>query len=150
MEKTILDNSATPAKHADYVPRDEALLARLHNHHVRKFVVRTEDKLREHFAGEIAAARARGLAPVFDFEPGDDDDEMSPQAEAAPLPKHRTRKPSLTKALREAKKAGLSVTGATYTAAGSVSLSFGEAVKSNGNDLDQWLAGRHENPTKGH
>ena len=49
----------------------EALLARLHNDHVHKFVVRTEDKLREHFAGEIAAARARGLAPVFNFEPGE-------------------------------------------------------------------------------
>jgi hypothetical protein len=61
----------------------EALLARLHNDHVHKFVVRTEDKLREHFAGAIEAARARGLAPVFDFEPGDDDDEL---VEPAPAP----------------------------------------------------------------
>jgi len=128
----------------------EALLARLQNDHVHKFVVRTEDKLREHFAGEIAAARARGLAPVFNFEPGDDD-----LVEPAPAPRrgapkpHRIRTPSLTKALREAKKAGIPVTGATFTA-DSVSLSFGEAAKSNGNDLDQWLAGRHESPIKGH
>ena len=129
----------------------EALLARLHNDHVHKFVVRTGDKLREHFAGEIAAARARGLAPVFNFEPGDDD-LVEPAREprrGAPKP-HRIRTPSLTKALREAKKAGIPVTGATLAADGGVSLSFGEAVKSNGNDLDQWLAGHHENPTKGH
>jgi hypothetical protein len=67
----------------------------------------------------------------------------------APVPQRRQRKrsPSLTKALREAKKAGIPVTGVTFTA-DSVSLSFGEAAKSNGNDLDQWLAGRHENPTQ--
>jgi hypothetical protein len=29
MEEPTLNNSATPAKHADCVPRDEALLARL-------------------------------------------------------------------------------------------------------------------------
>jgi hypothetical protein len=70
------------------------------------------------------------------------------RVEPAPAPRRqRKRSPSLTKALREAKKAGISVTGATFTA-DSVSLSFGEAAKSNGNDLDQWLAGRHENPTQ--
>jgi hypothetical protein len=79
----------------------EALLARLHNDHVHKFVVRTEDKLREHFAGEIAAARARGLAPVFDFEPGDDDDELVD----APAPR-RQRKRSLAKVCEAARKAG--------------------------------------------
>jgi hypothetical protein len=96
---------------------------------------------RAHNAGAIAAAHARGLGPVFNFEP-------APQPAPRRRP-HRTRPPSLTKALREAKKAGIPVTGATFTA-DSVSLSFGEAAKSNGNDLDQWLAGRHENPTKGH
>ena len=65
----------------------------------------------------------------------------------APVPR-RQRKRSLTKALREAKKAGISVTGATLTADGSVSLSFGEAAKSNGNELDEWMAGRHENSTQ--
>jgi hypothetical protein len=131
----------------------EALLARLHNNHVHKFVVKTEDKLRAHMAGAIEAARARGLAPVFNFV---DDELVEPAPQPAPrrskggAPKpHRTRTPSLTKALREAKKAGIPVTGATFTA-DSVSLSFGEAAKSNGNDLDQWLAGHHENPTKGH
>jgi hypothetical protein len=44
--------------------------------------------------------------------------------------------------LREAKKAGIPVASATLTADGSVSLSFGEAVKDNGNDLDRWLARR--------
>jgi hypothetical protein len=112
----------------------------IHNQDVHKFVVRTEDKLREHFAGAIEAARARGLAPVFDFEPGDDADEL---VEPAPAPRPKLHR----KALREAKKAGIPVTGATFTA-DSVSLSFGEAAKSNGNDLDQWLAGRHENPTQ--
>jgi hypothetical protein len=126
----------------------EALLARLQNDHVHKFVVRTEDKLREHFAGEIAAARARGLAPVFNFEPGDDDLVEPAPRRGAPKPRC-IRTPSLTMALREAKKAGIPVTGATFTA-DSVSLSFGEAAKSDGNDLDQWLAGHDENPTKGH
>jgi hypothetical protein len=77
------------------------------------------------------------------------DQELVDAPQVAPRPKHRTRKPSLTKALREAKKAGISVAGATFTADGSVSLSFGEAVKTNGNELDQWLAGHHENATKG-
>jgi hypothetical protein len=116
-----------------------------------------EDALRERIAAAIEAARmpyARGNAPHLDIgmpassEPGDDDDEL---VESAPVPApRRTRTPSLSKVLREAKKAGISVAGATFTADGSISLSFGEAVKSNGNDLDQWLAGQHENPTKGH
>jgi hypothetical protein len=67
--------------------------------------------------------------------------------EAVPVPPQpasvpRRRKPSLTKALREAKKAGIPVASATLTADGSVSLSFGETVKDNGNDLDRWLARR--------
>jgi hypothetical protein len=84
----------------------EALLSRLHNDHVHKFVVRTEDKLREHFAGEIAAARARGLAPVFNFEPGDDDDDpVEPTPSQAPAPR-RQRKRSLAKVCEAARKAG--------------------------------------------
>jgi hypothetical protein len=86
-----------------------------------------EDKLRAHFAGAIEAARALGLAPVFDFEPGDDDDEL---VEAVPVPaprRQRKRAPSLTKALREAKKAGISVTGATLTADGVSVLRRGES-----------------------
>jgi hypothetical protein len=110
---------------------------------VFKFVARTEDELRAYLDAEIASARC-GPAPVG-FEPGDDDDEpVEPAPQPAP---RRPKPPSLTKALREAKKAGIPVTGATFTA-DSVSLSFGEAAKSNGNDLDQWLAGRHENPTQ--
>jgi len=89
MEEPTLNNSATPAKCA--------LLARLHNNHVHKFVVRTEDKLREHFAGAIEAARARGLAPVFDFEPGDDDDELiepAPAPAAPPFPTDGLKTPA--------------------------------------------------------
>jgi cytosine/adenosine deaminase-related metal-dependent hydrolase len=74
----------------------------IHNQDVHMFVVRTEDKLREHFAGTIAAARARGLAPVFDFEPGDDADEL---VEPAPMPR-RQRKRSLVKVCEAARKAG--------------------------------------------
>jgi hypothetical protein len=84
------------------VPRDEALLTRLHDNHIHKFVVRPEDKLREHFAGAIEAACARGLAPVFDFEPGDDKlIEFTPQ----PAPR-RQRKRSLAKVCEAARKAG--------------------------------------------
>jgi hypothetical protein len=100
MEAITIINSASLAKHADCVPRDEALLTRLHDNHVHKFVVRTEDKLREHFAGAIAAARARGLAPVFNFEPGDDE-----LVEPAPVPR-RQRKRSLAKVCEAARKAG--------------------------------------------
>ena len=99
-------------------------------------LVRVDDALRAHIAGAIAV-RARL------------DAELVKPAPAPVSRRQRKRSPSLTKALREAKKAGIPVTGATFTA-DSVSLSFGEAAKSNGNDLDQWLAGRHENPTKGH
>jgi hypothetical protein len=102
-----------------------------------------------HIAAAIAATRAHPLFSDDDKLNGDDLKELFPALapEPAPVPR-RQRKPSLTEALREAKKAGISVTGATYTADGSVSLSFGE--KSNGNELDQWLAGRHANTTKGH
>ena len=34
MEAITIINSASVAKHADCVPRDEALLTRLHNNHV--------------------------------------------------------------------------------------------------------------------
>jgi hypothetical protein len=100
-------------------------------------LVRAQEALRAHFSGAIAAERARL------------DDELVKHAPAPTPRRPKARTPSLTKALREAKKAGLSVAGATFTA-DSVSLAFGETAKSNGNALDQWLAGRHENPTKGH
>jgi hypothetical protein len=58
----------------------------------------------------------------------------------------RHRKPNLARALREAKKAGVPVAGAMLTADGSVSLSFGEAVKTPGNAFDEWVAG-HESKT---
>jgi hypothetical protein len=120
MENPILDFTDTLAKYSD------------------------EGEFRARIAATINAARMSWARLDVAASCGDDDD-----VEPAPAPRrpHRTRTPSLTKALREAKKAGIPVTGATFTA-GSVSLSFGEAAKSNGNDLDQWLAGRHENPTQ--
>jgi hypothetical protein len=62
----------------------------------------------------------------------------------------RPRKPTLARAIREAKRAGLSVAGATLTVDGSVSLAFGEAAKTNGNgELDEWMAKHHADSTKG-
>jgi hypothetical protein len=100
---------------------------------------------RAEFSARIQAAidAARG-GPAPDRSETSDDDEP-----AAPVPARRKRKRSLTMEQREAKKAGLSVTGATYAVDGSVSFSFGEAVKTtNGDALDQWMA-RHANPTEG-
>jgi len=144
MEESILYNGATLA--------NSELLARLRNNPrdgIKPYQL-PPDEFLAHIEAAIDAARVpweRGKPRTGDIDEPDDDD----LAEAAPVPapSRRQRKPSLTKALREAKKAGIPVTGATFTA-DSVSLSFGEAVKSNGNDLDQWLAGRHENPIKGH
>jgi hypothetical protein len=90
MEKTILDNSATLAKHA--------LLARLHNDHVP----RTEDDLRAHIEAAIDAARepwTRGLDIAASC--GDDDDDELVE----PAPRRR-RKRSLTKVCEAARKAG--------------------------------------------
>jgi hypothetical protein len=63
--------------------------------------------------------------------------------------KPRSRKVTLKRALREAKGAGLSVSGATYED-GKVSLTFGETAKAAGNEFDEWIAGRHADTTKGH
>jgi hypothetical protein len=97
---------ATLARYGDLVRQEAWGLSYSGRGRVKSKWRMTEDELREHFAGEIAAARARGLAPVFNFEPGDDD-LVEPAREprrGAPKP-HRIRTPSLTKALREAKKA---------------------------------------------
>ena len=55
----------------------------------------------------------------------------------------RERKPSLTRALREAKRAGVNVAAATITDQGVV-LTIGEAAKTNSNELDQWME-KHKN-----
>jgi hypothetical protein len=151
MEERTVNNSARLAKCAENeaarlakCAENEALIARLArklNQDGIKPYQLPSDEFHAYIEATIDAARVPS-------ERGKDctrivDDEL------VAVPARRQRKPSLTKALREAKKAGISVTGATFTA-DSVSLSFGEAAKSNGNDLDQWLAGRHENPTKGH
>jgi hypothetical protein len=156
MEERTVNNSARLAKCAENeaarlakCAENEALLARLArklNQDGIKPYQLPSDEFHAYIETTIDAARVpseRGKDRTRIVAEPDDDDEL------VAVPARRQRKPSLTKALREAKKAGISVTGATFTA-DSVSLSFGEAAKSNGNDLDQWLAGRHENPTKGH
>ena len=55
----------------------------------------------------------------------------------------RERKPSLPRALREAKQAGVNVAAATITGQGVV-LTFGEAAKTDSNELDQWME-KHKN-----
>src|SRR5882757_3401472 len=52
--------------------------------------------------------------------------------------KRRQRKPTLARAIREAKKAGVNVATATLGVDGSVSLAFGEPTKPQGNELDEW------------
>jgi hypothetical protein len=58
---------------------------------------------RAHNAGAIAAARARGLWPVFDF-PSDRDERVKPAP--APVSSRRQRKRSLAKVCEAARKAG--------------------------------------------
>jgi hypothetical protein len=58
----------------------------------------------------------------------------------------RKRRPSLRRAIREAAKAGVTVTSATIDADGKIRLEFGERDGDNGDDLDRELAafeGRH-------
>jgi hypothetical protein len=51
----------------------------------------------------------------------------------------RMRKPNLAAAIRQARKAGVDVSGATIGPDGSVSLTFGQPVKSDGNcDGNPW------------
>jgi hypothetical protein len=151
MEFPTIDNSAKLAKCAE----NEALLARLARKLNQDGILPYQlpsDEFHAYIAAAIDAARVpseRGKDRSGIVEPDDDEELVEPPVPVPPR-RQRKRSPSLTKALSEAKRAGISVTGATFTADGSVSLSFGEAMKSNGNDLDQWLAGRHENPTKGH
>jgi len=58
------------------------------------------------------------------------------------IPRRRARRPTLARALREARKAGVNVAGATIED-GKVSLTFGEAQPEPTNDHDKWLAKRH-------
>jgi hypothetical protein len=60
----------------------EALLARLHNNHVHKFVARSDEELHAHIAAAIDAARVpweRGDALRRDIAAscGDDDDDLA-------------------------------------------------------------------------
>jgi hypothetical protein len=63
--------------------------------------------------------------------------------------KRRQRKPTLARAIQEAKKAGVNVATAILGVDGSVSLAFGEPTKPPGNELDEWIAS-HADPAKGH
>src|SRR5262249_35877875 len=58
--------------------------------------------------------------------------------------RRRTR-PSLARAIKQARKVGVTVSGATIAADGSVSLTFGEPTPAQQNDLDRWMAKRHAN-----
>lgn len=81
---------------------------------------------------QLAMARA----PIF--EPWD---EATKPAKSRKPPKPLT----LARALRDAKKAGVTVAGATVEN-GKVTLQFGEPQtnqKTNNNDLDKWLAEHH-------
>jgi hypothetical protein len=57
---------------------------------------------RAHNAGAIAAARARGLGPVFDFKPR----ELVEQPASQPAAMRRQRKRSLARVCEAARKAG--------------------------------------------
>jgi hypothetical protein len=61
--------------------------------------------------------------------------------------KSRSRKVTLRRELREAKKAGFNVSSATIED-GRVTLTFGEPAKTAGNELDDWME-RHANSAKG-
>jgi hypothetical protein len=59
--------------------------------------------------------------------------------------RRRQRKPTLARALAEAKKAGVNIASATLSSDGAVSLTFGQeesATAAPGNELDQWRAKR--------
>ena len=76
---------------------------------------------------------------------------LEPPAAPTPEPRsRRQRKPTLASAIREARKAGVPVSGATLTADGSVSLTFGGEPKTSRNELDEWMARHHADSTKGH
>jgi hypothetical protein len=66
-----------------------------------------------------------------------------------PKPKRRQRKPRLDRALQQAKKAGVNVSGAMLAADGSVSLSFGAGDKHQGNELDDWMT-KHARASERH
>jgi hypothetical protein len=61
----------------------------------------------------------------------------------------RVRKPSLSRALSEAKKAGEHVKGVTITADGAIALTFAEPEAPKASDLDRWMY-KHADQTKGH
>ena len=63
-------------------------------------------------------------------------------AEAKPRQRHKA---TLAAALKQAKEAGVNVSGATLAADGSVSLQFGEPEAEQTNELDKWMAKHHAN-----
>jgi hypothetical protein len=55
----------------------------------------------------------------------------------------QTRKPSLIRAVKQARKLNKTVSGATMATDGSVTLTFGEPAPAQQNVLDNWLAKRN-------
>jgi hypothetical protein len=121
------------------------LLARLHNNHVHKFVARSGAEFRAYIEAEIAAARCGPAPASFDLD--DDDEELVEPA--PPVAVRRQRKRSLAKVCEAARKAGADrviVDGVVIA----LSPAAAVAAESNGNEFDEWMARRHENPVKGH
>jgi hypothetical protein len=91
--------------------------------------MKTGERARKALAAKQAATTAK---PTADEQP-------------AAAKGRRQRRPSLARALREAKKAGFTVVSATIEES-KVSLTFvATAQDSGGNELDQWMAKRHAN-----
>jgi hypothetical protein len=57
-------------------------------------------------------------------------------------PGRRQRNPSLGVALKQAKRAGVIVSGASIEPGGKIELRFGEPETSTGNAVDRWLNAR--------
>ncbi len=107
MENPILDFTDTPAK-----------------------------RWREHNAGAIAAARTRGLWPVFNF-PSDRGEWV--KSAPVPVPSRRQRKRSFASTLKAARRAGADrviVDGVVIV----LSPASTVPAESNGNEFDEWMA----------
>ena len=95
-------------------------------------------------SGKETRAQADKHARSLDFAGIEGPHLRTPGGVPEPKPK-RSRKPNLTKAIKEAAQAGLSVTGATIEA-GRITLQFGQQCgdTAKGNELDDWLSTHRE------
>jgi NAD(P)H-dependent flavin oxidoreductase YrpB (nitropropane dioxygenase family) len=115
----------------------EALLARLHNNHVHKFVARSDEELRAHIAAAIEAARVPwerddALRRDIAASCGDDDDDL---VAPAPVPPRRQRKRSLAKVCEAARKAG-----ADHVIVDGVVIALSPAAAAPESDVSEWDA----------